>query len=474
MRVTETKFFSDLYIEDAKTESEESQMEKLLQSPKFQLAVLIMERALANNVFNQQQKIFRGLITQDPFRPNIEFKYGLDLLWTFKSIHTDGHPIITMQWHPINSDILAVGYGKFYYSDNKPGTVFCWNVKNPSQPEREYYFSNSVTSLSFSQFEPNLLAVGLYDGTVAILDICKKNVELLMITKPSATTSYEPIWNLEWFAPDDYNINDNHVISVCEDGTVSSYVATKSNDLIRIEMLKTYISESKVKGVYKPKQCAANEIPITKSATGLILARHPVEPTVFFVGTGEGTVHKCSENYQNQHVDILMAHSGPVYGLQFSHFCSKLFLTCGADSCINIWADEIKEPLATLSIAFNPIDGAEWCPANSTIIANICGNSIYLWDLQRKTYMPASEHINPNNCRNTVLKFSPSGKNLAVGDIEGNLNIYTLVDIPFPPFYQAQMLEQVMFKSMVTRLDLVTKVKESGLIYTRGRSFKIV
>lgn len=169
-----------------------------------------------------------------------------------------------------------------------------------------------------------------------------------------------------------------------------------------------------------------------------------------------------------------MAHSGPVYGLQFSHFCSKLYLTCGADSCINIWLDEIKEPLATLTISFNPIDAAEWCPSNSTIIANICGSLIYLWDLQRKTYMPASEHSNPNKCRNTTLKFSPSGNNLAVGDVEGNLHIFTLVDLPFPPFYQAQMLEQVMYKNLITRQDLVKNVKENGLIYTRGKGFKIV
>lgn len=316
--------------------------------------------------------------------------------------------------------------------------------------------------------------MGLYDGTVALLDISPKDVELIMQTKPTANTSYEPIWDLDWFEPDDYNINDNHIIAVCEDGSVSSYVGTKSNDLLRVEMLQTYLSESKMKGVYKPKQCAANEIPITKSASALKIRRHPEEPTVFFVGTGEGTIHKCSENYQHQHVDVFMAHSGPIYGIQFSHYCTKLFLTCGADSCIRLWVEELKEPLVTLSIAFNPIDGAEWCPSNSTIIANICNTSIFLWDLQRKTYKPASEHQNPNNCRNTVLKFSPSGKNLAIGDIEGNLHIFALMDVPFPPFYQAQMLEQVMFKILTTRPDILDKVKTSGLIFESGTNSKII
>lgn len=238
-------------------------------------------------------------------------------------------------------------------------------------------------------------------------------------------------------------------------------------------MLTTYATEAKIKGVYQPKQCAANEIPVLKAVSAITITKHPIENSVFYVGTGEGTIHQCSENYQNQHVDVFMAHTGPVYGQQFSHFCSKLFLTCGADSCINIWIDNLKEPLVSLSISFSPIDGAEWCPANSTIIANICGNIIYLWDLQRKTYKPTSEHVNPMNCRNTSLKFSPSGKNLAIGDIEGNVHIFTLTDIPFPPFYQAQMLEQVMYKNMITKPELVTQVKNSGLIYRQG-SMRII
>lgn len=219
----------------------EDQMKKLVQNPNFQHCVLVMERVLANNVYNQQQKRFRGIIAQDPFRPNIEFKYDLDLLWTFKSLSTKGHPVTTMQWHPINNDILAVGYGIFFYTEKKPGTVYCWNVKNPSQPEREFHFKIPVTSLSFSPFEPNLLAVGLYDGTVAILDICRKNVEMLMVTTPSTTSSYQPIWAIEWFLPDDYNINDNHVITVCEDGKVSGFIATKTNDLIQVTIIIIYL-----------------------------------------------------------------------------------------------------------------------------------------------------------------------------------------------------------------------------------------
>lgn len=467
-----TQVHSKSKEEEIKIITPEEQMKSLMLNSKFQESVLIMERVLANNVFNNKQKTFRGLIEQDPFRPDIEFKYKLELLWTFKSSYTTGFPVTSMQWHPQNNDILAVGYGKFYYSDTKKGLVCCWNVKNPKQPEREFYFNVPVTSLAFSDNEPNLIAVGLYDGTVSILDISRKHVDVVVMTKKHLVTNYQPVWQIAWFPPDGYNIYDNHVICVGQDGRVCSFVATKTNDLNEIEMMCVFRSESKLKGVYQPKPCPSNEIPISKTNATLTITKHPLDECIYYIGTSEGGVHKCSKNYQHQHIDVLVCHAGPIYAVEFSHYLPKLYLTCGADSCICIWVEDIKEPLITMTKTMFPVEGAEWCPANATIIANISGNSIFLWDVQRKTYLPASEHVNPENCRCTNIKFAPSGKNLVVGDIEGNVHVYTLKDMPFPPFYQAKMLEQVILKNLVTRTDLVTKIRKENMFKETSHEVK--
>lgn len=70
---------------------DERQMNKLLKNPKFLEAISVTERLLANNCYNEQQKIFRGLTVQDDFRENIEYKYNLKLLWTFANKSTKGN-----------------------------------------------------------------------------------------------------------------------------------------------------------------------------------------------------------------------------------------------------------------------------------------------------------------------------------------------------------------------------------------------
>lgn len=69
---------------------DEKQYAKLLKNSKFMEAVCVIERLLANNCFNEQQKIFRGLTTQDDFRENIEYNYKLKYLWTFANENTKG------------------------------------------------------------------------------------------------------------------------------------------------------------------------------------------------------------------------------------------------------------------------------------------------------------------------------------------------------------------------------------------------
>lgn len=70
--------------------ADERQFGKLLKNPRFLEAVCVTERLLANNCYNKEQKIFRGLTIQDDFRENIQYKYKLNFLWTFSNENTKG------------------------------------------------------------------------------------------------------------------------------------------------------------------------------------------------------------------------------------------------------------------------------------------------------------------------------------------------------------------------------------------------
>lgn len=99
-----------------------------------------------------------------------------------------------MEWNPKNKNLLAVGYGKFYYQDKVKGLVLVWNIKNPVQPERQFNFEHPVTILSFSKQNPNVLAVAFYSGELIIIDISERQLKILN----SITATLEPIWDLYW------------------------------------------------------------------------------------------------------------------------------------------------------------------------------------------------------------------------------------------------------------------------------------
>lgn len=68
----------------------DKQMVKLLKNIRFQVALIVIERLLANNNYNEEQKRFRSLYSPNPLLQAIDYTYRLDLLWTFANSDTKG------------------------------------------------------------------------------------------------------------------------------------------------------------------------------------------------------------------------------------------------------------------------------------------------------------------------------------------------------------------------------------------------
>jgi hypothetical protein len=435
------------------------QFELVAKSEAFLNACAKMERLLASNVYRDQQKTFRGLTQPDPFRLDVEFKYHMELLWSFTSDYVRGRSVTGMSWNSLNTDLLAVGYGKYFYQDRKNGLVCCWTIKNPTQPERKYEFDSPVTSVNFSTDRPNLLACGFYNGSVMILDVSSRNKTVIAVSNRVTSPSYEPIWQIFWFRSEDYEQKEEQLMTCCQDGRILRY--RRENNLNCYPMMWVTRMEGKVKGIDQSGKFRAHDISVSRHPAALVLTRHPVDTHTYFVGTEEGCIHKCSLNYLHRHMDVFLAHNGPVYSMQFSPFCSKIFLTCGADWCVRIWTEGVGQPLLTLSTSTEVVQGAAWSPVNATIIASISGNNIHLWDMRRKTLVPVSITTSPTDTGNLMLQFTSSGLNLVVGDGDGAVHVYGLQDMPFSPFYQEIALVQAIKKALVTRpelLNILTKI----------------
>ncbi|CRK95557.1 CLUMA_CG009021, isoform A [Clunio marinus] len=438
--------------------------EKLSKSENFRLSSMILQRLLAGNIFHEHQKRFRSMTLPDPLELNIKYLYRLEKLWAYKSSETTGMNVVDMCWCQNNSDLLAVAYGNFNYRDNKRsifGKVLIWSIKNPVNPERQYKYDVPVTAVAFSEMKPQLMAVALYNGTVEVIDVADihPNKEHSIVAKSERKSSpgFEPIWQIQWIQANNFE----YIMAASQDGRITKYKISTGPYLVGYLQLHLHRVEGTVEALdieHKKTFIEAYRHPQI-----LCLQKHPQNIETYLVGTDEGCLHVCSTNFPYQHLSVLQVHKSGVHSIDYSPYSPKIFLTAGNDWTIRIWIESIFEPIIELSDGFNPIYNAYWSPIHSTIIASCTQDAVQFWDLRRKNKKPASIRTFEGK-KLTVIKFSPCGRSLIIGDTEGNTHIYGLEDFPFAPHYQYDELQKALCHSLTNKHNLEKSVKQLGFL----------
>jgi WD40 repeat protein len=117
----------------------------------------------------------------------------------------------------------------------------------------------------------------------------------------------------------------------------------------------------------------------------------PDDPSIYVVGTEEGSLHKCSVAYSGQYLETYQGHEAPLYRAIFSKVCRKIFLTCSADWMIGLYNINHTMPLAKLRStgADYSVNDVCWCPGNSTVFASVTADArLQIWDLSVSTLDP--------------------------------------------------------------------------------------
>lgn len=201
-----------------------------------------MERILAAYEFRAQQVMYRGIPASDPLAADLRFEYRLETLWQLEGEWAAGRCVTCLTWNKDNTDLLAVGYGKYLQQDQATGLVCMWSAKaslrgstrhssrtrfvsltpwlplqNPKLPERLYRFASPVSALGFSETRPNLLAVGMCNGSLALLDVSATEKSVVADAGDGsesgvASPSWEPIWSMVWMSGQEFLTGDDQVL----------------------------------------------------------------------------------------------------------------------------------------------------------------------------------------------------------------------------------------------------------------------
>ncbi|XP_041063565.1 dynein intermediate chain 4, axonemal isoform X4 [Carcharodon carcharias] len=450
------------------TEELERDPEELLKNEKLKHDLFIMERVIMENIFQPKLAAYRQLpILPDPDGPSnaeeevVDSIMLLDImsprlqpLWSFTCSLTKGRNVSCMVWNKHNLDLLAVGYGQFGYKEQRGGLICCWSLKNPMWPERIYNCESGITALEFSADSPNLLAVGHYDGTVAIYNIRNLENGLVLDSSNDQNKHIGPVWQLKWTEQDRNSKEDEKegtLISIAADGRIAKWTLAKgleSSDLMRIK--QTGMQTSRKMATDKEKKSEAS---ISRQAPGMCFSFHPKEANIYLAGTEEGYIHKCSCSYNEQFLETYGVHKGPVYKVAWSPFSLDTFLSCSADWSIHVWNQEVLRPVLRFSSTITKaVHDIMWSPKTATVFGAVNEDRVEVWDLAVSILDPVI--ICPANeglTLSTIL-FAKTTDCILVGDSNGEVIIYELHN----------MLQQE--DSLIALDDIITATLDSQMI----------
>uniref|UniRef100_A0A3Q2XNT8 Dynein axonemal intermediate chain 4 n=1 Tax=Hippocampus comes TaxID=109280 RepID=A0A3Q2XNT8_HIPCM len=413
--------------------SDEPELQVIFKSETFQRNLLIMERCLVANIFQPRLAAYRNLpeikgSEEEEKEEEVEEEPdpSLELLWTFSCELTKGWNITCMAWNKQNTDLLAVGYGDF--SPGRKGLICCWSIKNLSWPERLYHCHSGITALDFSSSNPDKLAVGMHDGTVAIFSVSDRESRTFLASSIDCRRRHvHPVWHVTWVRQE-MSISEEDVVesvmSVSEDGHVLKWLLCSMLELRRIQdgIKKAEGNKTKREGIL-----------VSTATPGLCLDFHPSDPTIYLAGTSEGVIHKCSVSNHHHYLALYQKHLCPVNQVQWSPFSPDVFLSGSADWTVQLWKEGCLTPVMGFTSIQSPVLSARWSPLWPSVFAAIKSEQLEIWDLNASLLDPVIVEPAARGLNLTSMLFARGSNCILVGDSSGQVNFYRIQNLSVGP-----------------------------------------
>ncbi|XP_056179859.1 dynein axonemal intermediate chain 1 isoform X3 [Falco biarmicus] len=401
----------------AKREEEKKKVRKLtsLESQgdditKISQAAKIMERMVNLNTFDdiaQDFKYFED--ASDEYR---DHQGTLLPLWKFQHDKTKRLAVTAISWNPKYKDLFAVGYGSYDFMKQGRGMLLFYTMKNPSFPEYIFSSESGIMCLDFHNDHPYLVAVGFYDGNVAIYNLKKATSQPTYKSSAKSGKHMEPVWQVKWQKDDmDNNLN---FFSVSSDGRIVSWTLVK-NELVHTDVIKLSVEGTMTQG--------PERLQLQTFGCGTSFDFHKKIDYLFLVGTEEGKIYKCSKCYSSQFLDVFEAHHMAVDSVIWNPYHPKVFISCSSDWTVKIWDHTIKTPMFVYDLNSAVADVA-WSPYSSTVFAAVTTDGkAHVFDLSINKYEALCTQLVVAKKKNKIthIQFNPVYPIVIIGDERGHV-----------------------------------------------------
>ncbi|KAG8132515.1 hypothetical protein E2320_010369 [Naja naja] len=436
-------------------EETEDQSEIIFKSDKFNQDLFYMERVLMENIFQSKLAAYRQLpILIEPDAKSEYSESEFDNI-SVKEEEKEEEEAEGEQASMKSSLLLEFGERQeelpppsmealwsYGCSLTKGNNVSCmaWNKFNP-WPERIYHCVHGVTALDFSTANPNLLAVGLFNGTIEVYNVQSRNQTSVLDNSESHDKHLGPVWQLRWVEQDRGTSGEDKgeiLVSISADGRITKWFVRKGLSCTDLMKLKRTTAEKKKTGTERKTEAL-----ISRQAPGLCFDFHPKDTNIYMAGTEEGYIHKCSCSYNEQYLETYRGHKGPVYKITWNPFSTEVFLSCSADWTIMLWRQDSVRPVLIFTSTTNVIYDIMWSPSSAYVFAAVNETRVEIWDLSVSTLDPLIVNPATGNLKFTTVLFAKSADCLLIGDSDGLVTVYALKNMTVSDRKKVDMLHDM-------------------------------
>jgi dynein intermediate chain 1 len=386
-----------------------AEKEDMVHSVQMGSALKILER-MANQ--NAEDEIFQDFKywedASDQFR---EGEGSLLPLWRFNTDRTKKKQVTALSWNQKYSDLFAVGYGSYDFMRQGSGMVCCFSLKNTSNPEYMFSTEAGVMCLDFHPVHHSLLAVGCYDGTVLVFDICSKSNKPIYSSSIKTGKHTDPVWQVFW--QNRGQPKEVSFFSISSDGLMANWIMSKNE--LKMEPVMALKLVSAIKD-------EADESSLSGLAGGCCFDFNLHSEHLFLVGTEEGKIHKCSKAYSGQYLETYAGHNMAVYALRWNPFHPRVFISCSADWTVKLWDHNLPYPILSFDLG-NAVGDVAWSPYSSTVFAAVTSDGkVHVFDLTENKHEPLCEQKVVKRSKLTHVCFNRKDPIIIVGDDRGGVN----------------------------------------------------